>query len=592
MKIKFFNKIENCIIKKLNNYNLRKKMILLYVLAVLTPLIITDSIIFYVILNGEKINEQYEVENIASSVQFILQSKFDNSIDITTNIYLSKIMNEYLDESYLSHNHYFENYFSKMRDSLYKNYKGSENLTITFYTDNPTIVNGGDFLKMEKIENEQWYINFLDSPKKYFNYIYFDKVSFLEQNSRKKISIITSLDYFKDSKYKKIVKVDLNYDEIMKSLINSNYKNKIFVCKDNKIIFSNESSYSSNVDFEYFNMWDEVRLKKSFDYYDETFNILVLKKERNLANNMKKYVPLIFLLLAGNVLLPYLFVKLLNRSFTERLNILSKTFSKTNKETLVEISDVAGNDEISVLISDYNKMATRINELIEEVYKEEIKKQEIDIARQNAELLALHSQINPHFLFNALESIRMNSIIKKELDTADMIGALAKIQRKYVQWDNDNDKIEEEVAITKAYLDLQKNRFGNRLEFQVNVDDNCLKYKIPKLTLLTFVENSCVHGVEAKDSCVWIFIKIYEKENSIYIEVEDTGQGIKKEDQKFLLASMNSNNIANVKSRKNIGVANACLRLNMITMNETKYELESEEGVGTIITIKVPKKYL
>ena len=80
-------------------------------------------------------------------------------------------------------------------------------------------------------------------------------------------------------------------------------------------------------------------------------------------------------------------------------------------------------------MTNYNVMADRMNDLIQTVYVDKLKGQEMDIARQNAELLALHSQINPHFLFNALESIRMHSLLKDEKETAEMVEHLAMMQR-------------------------------------------------------------------------------------------------------------------------------------------------------------------
>ena len=126
-----------------------------------------------------------------------------------------------------------------------------------------------------------------------------------------------------------------------------------------------------------------------------------------------------------NVILPVLFVYLINRSFTKRITKLSKVFQSVNNEQLIYMSDERGKDEIGSMIRNYNRMVERTNHLIETVYKSKIREQEIIVGRKNAELLALHSQINPHFLFNALESIRMHSILKQENETADMVEKLA-----------------------------------------------------------------------------------------------------------------------------------------------------------------------
>ena len=119
------------------------------------------------------------------------------------------------------------------------------------------------------------------------------------------------------------------------------------------------------------------------------------------------------------------------------------------------------------MIRNYNCMVKRTNELIQTVYKNKLKEQEILVGRKNAELLALQSQINPHFLFNALESIRMRSILKKEEETADMVEKLAIMQRQYVDWGNDSVRIEQELEFVKAYLSLQKYRFGERLNYSI-----------------------------------------------------------------------------------------------------------------------------
>ena len=105
--------------------------------------------------------------------------------------------------------------------------------------------------------------------------------------------------------------------------------------------------------------------------------------------------------------------------------------------------------------------------------QKKIKEQEILVGRKNAELLALQSQINPHFLFNALESIRMRSLLKEENETADMVEKLAIMQRQYVDWGNDSVEIEQELEFVKAYLSLQKYRFGDRLNYNLEIDPEC-----------------------------------------------------------------------------------------------------------------------
>src|SRR5699024_4547751 len=158
----------------------------------------------------------------------------------------------------------------------------------------------------------------------------------------------------------------------------------------------------------------------------------------------------------------------------------------TEDENLVEIENVSAKDEIGDLMRNYNRMASRITTLVNIVYKNRILEQEMTVARQKAELLALRSQINPHFLFNALESIRMHSVIRKEKITAEMVEKLAVMQRQYVDWGEDLIEVGKEMEIVKNYMDLQQYRFGKRLSYRLDVETECQHQKIPKLTIVTF----------------------------------------------------------------------------------------------------------
>ena len=214
------------------------------------------------------------------------------------------------------------------------------------------------------------------------------------------------------------------------------------------------------------------------------------------------------------------------------------------------------------------------------------------VGRKNAELLALHSQINPHFLFNALESIRMHSILKKENETADMVEKLAVMQRQYVEWGEDFVTVSQELEFVKAYLALQKYRFGDRLNYSLEVEEDCRICKIPKLTVVTFVENACVHGIESKAAPGWIFVRIYMEKEQFVIEVEDTGNGMDEETQSELLYKMQHADIDMLRTKGRVGIVNACLRLKMMSEQQAGFELEGEEGMGTMVVIHIPSQYV
>ena len=303
-------------------------------------------------------------------------------------------------------------------------------------------------------------------------------------------------------------------------------------------------------------------------------------------------MPILLLLVMVNALFPFCFVQIFNRSFTKRITELSRVFKSVDSDHLIPMYHEGGKDEISSMIRNYNRMVTRTNELIQTVYKNKIREQEILVGQKNAELLALHSQINPHFLFNVLESIRMHSILKQENETADMVAKLAIMQRQYVEWGNDSVNITSEIEFVKAYLALQKYRFGDRLNYNIDVEDTCSEYKIPKLTIVTFVENACVHGIESKSSPGWIFVRIAGKEGKLYIEIEDTGSGMEEEKLLELEKNMRNASLEMLKSNGRVGILNACVRLKMMTENQVEFQLDGEEGVGTTVLIRIPMQYV
>ena len=286
------------------------------------------------------------------------------------------------------------------------------------------------------------------------------------------------------------------------------------------------------------------------------------------------------------------FEKLLVEVFNYNLMDENLVAGDFKRKCLDYIENIRGKDEIGKLMLNYNRMALRFNSLINTVYIAKMKEQETTVARKNAELLALYSQINPHFLFNALESIRMHSILKNEIETADMVKRLAIIQRQYLEWGNDFIKVEKEMELVKAYLELQKYRFGEKLSYQLEIAEECKEYVIPKLTVVTFVENACVHGIESKTTPGWIFVRIYRDKYCLYIEIEDTGIGMEDSFRSELLNKIKNANLDMLKEKGRVGIINASLRLKIFTDDEARFELEGEKGVGTTVQMIIPLLYV
>ncbi|MDE7323489.1 MAG: histidine kinase [Lachnospiraceae bacterium] len=572
----------------MNNIRLSRKLTILYVLCVLLPLIVTDSVVLYIVLNNQHAKQRHAMENEASAIQYSLTNSIDYAAATAKQIYMNEYIERYLNHKYADALAYVEAYQDFVKTTLFKGGAGMDNTIITMYADNPTIVNGGEFSQLSAIENTRWYRTFDESGQDTMLYFYYDNEKSPAVETKRKVLFLKKLDFFSGSRCDKFLKIELDYGNMVRGLVKVGYEFPVYICQGNRVLLANDGHSSINQDFIQFTLNDKVGVSKEMTLYGSEMQIYILEPEMDVLRDLWDNMPLIALLILTNAILPWKLMRELNRSLTVRIEQLSQVFDNVGDEELSRIDKISGNDEIGRLMENYNRMAVRTNDLIQTVYKDRIREQEMDIARQNAELLALHSQINPHFLFNALETIRMHCVLHDETEIAEMVEKLAVMERQNVDWATDTVEIGKEMEFVEAYLGLQKYRFGDRLSYELDVDEACMDINIPKLTVVTFVENACIHGIESKTTQGWIFVRIYMEKEELCIEVEDTGSGMEEEERQKLLERMQTASIDRLREKGRVGMVNACLRIKMVTENRVKFALESEKGVGTMVQIRIP----
>ncbi len=570
----------------MDDFTIRKKFYIFYVVCVLIPLIVTDSVVFLTTAKSDRERREHEMSNIASAVEYSLSSMIGNAGEIANSIYTNRDFEDFLSKRYTNSAEYVAAYQDFLSRTLLENALGMNGMIFTLYTDNDTVVNGGRVNTLDKLRDTESYLRLNEEGKsKGLFFVYDDSSSRITRERR--IIYLQRLDFY-DAETEKYLKIEFDYGSMVRTLKNMNYDNEVLICEGDRILLSNGQYGSYGSEFQ--RLDDPLRgaYEHSISLYGTELTIYVKPVENSFLTSIRNELPIILLLLAVNVIFPFWFVQIFNRSFTKRITELSRVFKSVDSDHLISMPCEGGKDEISSMIRNYNRMVERTNGLIETVYKNKIREQEMLVGRKNAELLALHSQINPHFLFNVLESIRMHSILKKENETADMVAKLAVMQRQYVEWGNDSVSISQEIEFVKAYLALQKYRFGERLNYDIEVDRECENFKVPKLTIVTFVENACVHGIESKASPGWIFVRIARQGEGMEIEIEDTGSGMPEDKIAELQNNMRNANIEMLKSGGRVGIINACVRLKMVTENRVEFCVEGEEGVGTTVTIWIP----
>ena len=571
----------------MDDFTIKKKFYIFYVVCVLIPLIVTDSVVFLTTAKFDRERREHEMFNIASTVEYSLSSMIGNAGEIGNSIYTNRDFEEFLSKRYTNSAEYVAAYQNFLSGTLLENALGMNSMTFTLYTDNDTIVNGGRVNTLDKLKNTESYLRLNEEAKsKGLFFVYDDSSSRITRERR--IIYLQRLDFY-DAETEKYLKIEFDYGSMVRTIKNMNDDNEVLIWEGYRSLLSNGQYGIYGSEFQ---RLDNATMREAYEHtislYGTELTIYVKPVENSFLTNIRNKLPIILLLLAVNVIFPFWFVQIFNRSFTKRITELSKVFKSVDSDHLIPMPCEEGKDEISSMIRNYNRMVERTNGLIETVYKNKIHEQEMLVGRKNAELLALHSQINPHFLFNVLEIIRMQRFLKKENETADKVAKLAVMQRQYVEWGNDSVSIFQEIEFVKAYLALQKYRFGERLNYDIEVDRECENFKIPKLTIVTFVENACVHGIESKSSPGWIFVRIGRQGEGLEIEIEDTGSGMAEAKLTELQNNMCNADIEMLKGGGRVGIINACVRLKMVTENRVKFRVEGEEGVGTTVTIRIP----
>lgn len=570
------------------DFPVKKKLQGLYIICVLLPLVLTDGFILNSVFKADKVQQQHEMENLASALQYHITGIFEQAASTADTMNLSSYIENFLNTKYETPLDYVVEYQDFMKHSFMGSSLSAGNAKVTIYADNETIVSGGEFGRISKIKDTQWYQTLQQDERDAMVLFYYDDWQSPAVAPKRKILFLRKMNLVTKHGCEKVIKLEIDYSKVTRDIDGMNYEAPVYICKDGKILLSNTKDNYLGQDFAQFTMQDQVGYTKDILLYGDSYQIYVLRQETNAWRQIVKNAPLILFLILVNTLLPFFLMTQIERSITVRIERLGKAFDSVDSEELTRISDVRGRDEIALLMSNYNRMAERTNELIQTVYKDKLREQEMSIAKKNAELLALHGQINPHFLFNALESIRMHSILKEEFETADMVEKLAVMERQNVDWGNDDIAISKEMDFVEAYLGLQKYRFGDRLSYSISVEPDCETFHIPKLSIVTFVENACVHGIESKTAPGWIFIKIYKEDGYVCIEVEDTGKGMDDAMVRDIQDKMNHADMEKLKQKEHVGILNACLRLKMVTDNAVRFSIESEENVGTMILIRIP----
>lgn len=296
-----------------------------------------------------------------------------------------------------------------------------------------------------------------------------------------------------------------------------------------------------------------------------------------LLKNSRQAQSVYILMAAVLVVIALLLSSLISRNITLPIQRLRDSMAKVQEgdfET-ADVEVVSGN-EIGSLTTSFNVMTHRIQELMEQnIYEQKEKRK--------SELKALQSQINPHFLYNTLDSIIWMAEGKKNEEVVLMTASLARLLRQSISNEDELVPIGQEVEYARSYLTIQKMRYKDKLEFQIDVAPEISNIMIIKLVLQPIIENAIYHGLKYKESIGLLIVHGYAQDNHAVLEIIDNGIGMDEETLEHIFEKHKVNYHSN-----GVGVYNVQKRLQLYYGSDYGITYKSRVGEGTMATITIP----
>lgn len=371
-----------------------------------------------------------------------------------------------------------------------------------------------------------------------------------------------------------IYKIIQNYDEIF----------RILILKQNGLILYDSKKTSLEQETDFIDITKMLNTHQDNITIDELSNdIVILGIVQNIPFVIKNKQFIVYIILINIIffIASEIFIFKRLKKLNNRLNIILDTMESINININNKLNripkEVQGEkDEISIICENFNKMCDNLEEYIDKFYISQINE-------KNAEMKTLQSSINPHFLYNTLESIRMKAIINNDKEVARMIYMLAHIFRSQLK-EKDMIKIKSELEYCDKFLQIYKFRYSNKILYSVECEEDLLDKKIIKFIIQPLIENYFIHGIrlESNDNILKIIIK--KNSDFINIIIEDNGRGIPIERLSILKQKIKTQK----SDEQMIGILNVNQRIKIKYGNKYGVDLESEDRKGTKITIKLP----
>ena len=586
-------RLRNFLGRKLNDIHLKQKLILLYSVCGLLPALILSVILLVgthdrlLSLNNSQIYSDNQanrstlsaVTNMAHAVSKILSSDKKLSYLISTDFQTEE-------DVYTAYREF------SLPDDFTHNY--AEIADIKVYIENPTLIASNRYQLIDvTTRGESWYEALKDSGTDSC-WVY---NSTLSQDAHlhliKKVIVPQSKQYAI-----LIISVSDNY----LSSINTNRQQTTYISLENGPIFFSTTKEGIGQTL----MMDLVKTYKDrvaslYEYEEDqvlayestlksvssiqTFHITTISYDNTRIHQILTMIGFITLFVA---MVPFLLFFFFSDNYSQRLLTIRSHMHEISQGKLQLTDDFTAKDELGELFDDMKATIDGIQKLHLQILTEQKEKDKIALRQQQMQFELLASQINPHFLFNTLETIRMHALLEGQVELNSIILKLGQTLRYALDAPSSTTNLEHALEYLQSYLEIQHFRFQDKLNYEIHIQPGLEPRKALILPFLIqpIVENAVIHGFSTKKKGGKITIDALRRDNNVIIHVTDNGQGISPEQLEELTRRFSK--AGEEVATAHIGMANVSDRIKLHYGPEYGLSISSQLGAGTTVTIQIP----
>lgn len=583
------------LINRILGMKLVYRMILIYVIGGLLPL---SAIIGYLIHGTNQVlvsqAENAEIAELQTIGRQILELE-NTMTTVSSYFYFDDKLEEIAAKQYTDYQEMINDYRGYTAFKEYQSYYNTMISRISIFLQNHTLRGNSDFVVVDAdTEVEAWYQRVstegsgcvwtclpISLPK-------YDHAPAIARmiKTKKSENVGVLVIYLRPQQFEKMIWEREGSTYIVldgETLLTSRHETIPFEELKQYLPDAAEEKYQTRIkagEEEYVLTCENVKQEDTSDYFQVVSVRAVDEILREAYAQQRKSIWLFL----GSVVLAGTLIFAFSWSFARRVGRFREQMQKASEGNFELEEKLGGNDEISQLYDCLSVMIWRIQRLLAQVYQEKIHAERLKTSQKDAEFKMLTSQINPHFLYNTLETIRMKARINKQYEIEELVKMLGKILRSSIQAGSKDMTIREEVELAEYYLKIQQYRFGERIQYQIYVEEGIERQKILPLLIQPLVENCIIHGLEGREDVGHIDICVKRSGQNVVITVTDDGAGICGEK----IAEIRRELAGNRTKGEHIGICNVNQRVRLRYGEEYGVTVESICGEYTRVEITLP----